>query len=192
MSGFELVASLVGSLAWPVAVVVAVWALRRPLAAAIGRVKHLEAAGVAVELAEAELAEVEQAREGVEAELAEPPDKVEVDELVKRAAELGWSLGRIAPDAKPDVVVDRSGEKPVVRSPLEDLLRGSLSEDSSLSTLERQVLHSLGLFGTDEAAAEALGISVRTYRGAVANVMQRLGARTRFQAALLARERGLL
>ncbi|MEV3981740.1 hypothetical protein [Nonomuraea sp. NPDC049758] len=124
MSGFELVASLVGSLAWPVAVVVAVWALRRPLAAAIGRVKHLEAAGVAVELAE-----VEQAREGVEEELAQAGTEgaslgfAEVDELVRKAAELGWHLGRSAPELRPDVVVDRSGEKPVVRSRAEDVLR---------------------------------------------------------------------
>ncbi|WP_327581908.1 hypothetical protein OHA25_38930 [Nonomuraea sp. NBC_00507] len=93
--------------------VVAVVALRRPLAAAIGRVKH----GVAVELAE-----VEQARESVEEELAQAQasDAAEVDALVKKAAELGWHLGRwgigrVASDVRTDVIVDRSGERPVVR-----------------------------------------------------------------------------
>ncbi|TMR97559.1 hypothetical protein [Nonomuraea basaltis] len=127
MSGFQLVASLVGSLAWPVAVVVAVVVLRRPLAAVLGRAKRVEAAGVAVELAE-----VEQARESVEEELAEPPEKVEVDELVKRAAELGWHLGRLAPDARPDVVVDRSGEKPVVRSPTGEAVQKVIAKDAVL------------------------------------------------------------
>ncbi|MEU5863530.1 hypothetical protein ABZ815_20335 [Nonomuraea sp. NPDC047529] len=134
MSGFELVASLVGSLAWPVAVVVAVWALRRPLAAAIGRVKHLEAAGVAVDLAE-----VEQARESVEAELAQVDadgaslGAAEVDELVQRAAQLGWHLSKLAPNVAPDVVVDRSGERPVVRSASEEALRMAIDEEQRVA-----------------------------------------------------------
>ncbi|MFF0770952.1 hypothetical protein ACFYUK_18855 [Nonomuraea wenchangensis] len=128
MSGFQLVASLVGSLAWPVAVVVAVVALRRPLAAAMGRVKHLEAVGVAVELAE-----VEQARGDVEQELAktEALDAEEVDELVQKAALLGWHLANLG-SKTPDVVVDRSGERPVVRSPSEDMLRGLIVQNSGL------------------------------------------------------------
>ncbi|MEQ4723796.1 hypothetical protein [Nonomuraea sp. B19D2] len=120
MSGFQLVASLVGSLVWPVAVVVAVWVLRRPLAAALGRTKRVEAAGIAVELAE-----VEQAREDVEQGLAkaEPLDAAEVDELVRSAAQLGWHLANLGTGTSPDVVVDRSGEKPVVRSPAEEAFR---------------------------------------------------------------------
>lgn len=124
MSGFQLVASLVGSLAWPVAVVVAVWVLRRPLAATMGRAKRVEAAGVAVELAE-----VEQARESVEEELAQASAEgasfgaAEMDELVRKAAQLGWHLAMLGPGFPPDVVVDRSGEKPVVRSPVEEALR---------------------------------------------------------------------
>ncbi|MEV0149711.1 MULTISPECIES: hypothetical protein [unclassified Nonomuraea] len=124
MSGFELVASLVGSLAWPVAVVVAVVVLRRPLASAMGRAKRVEAAGMAVELAE-----VEQAREDVEEELAQASMEgaslgaAEMDELVRKAAQLGWHLAMLGPGFPPDVVVDRSGDKPVVRSPVEEALR---------------------------------------------------------------------
>jgi hypothetical protein len=44
----------------------------------------------------------------------------------------------------------------------------------------------------DEAAARALGVSVRTVRRMVAEFMDRLGARSRFQAAILAKTRGWL
>lgn len=42
----------------------------------------------------------------------------------------------------------------------------------------------------DQSAAEQLGVSVRTYRRHVADLMGRLGATTRFQAAVRAAERG--
>lgn len=58
------------------------------------------------------------------------------------------------------------------------------------STMERQILQSLCTADKDETAARELGVAVRTYRKHVASVMQRLGASNRFQAALLARERG--
>ncbi|MFD9893554.1 hypothetical protein ACFWY9_29775 [Amycolatopsis sp. NPDC059027] len=45
---------------------------------------------------------------------------------------------------------------------------------------------------TDEVSARRLGMSVRTYRRHVATLMNELGARTRFQAGLRAREAGLL
>ncbi|MDF5756625.1 hypothetical protein [Spongiactinospora sp. TRM90649] len=125
MSTLQFIAALVGSLAWPVALVVAVVVLRRPLSAAFGRLKRVEGAGLALELAEAK-----QAREAVEGELAElpaQPDAAEVDELVRRAAELGWRLARIAPERVPEVMVDRSGDKPTVRSPAEDALRQSIT-----------------------------------------------------------------
>ncbi|QFY09617.1 hypothetical protein GBF35_25830 [Nonomuraea phyllanthi] len=130
MPGFQFVASLVDSLAWPVAVVVAVVALRRPLAAAMGRAKRVEAAGVALELAE-----VEHARESVEQDLAQASAEgaslgaAEVDELVGKAADLGWYLGRMMPELSPDVVVDRSGDKPVVRSETEKRIRKLLARD---------------------------------------------------------------
>ncbi|WP_219460350.1 helix-turn-helix transcriptional regulator [Nonomuraea rhizosphaerae] len=56
--------------------------------------------------------------------------------------------------------------------------------------LEKQVLDLLGRMGKDEVAAREMGVSVRTFRRHVAELMARLGAVNRFQAALLAKERG--
>ncbi|MEV7596887.1 helix-turn-helix transcriptional regulator [Kitasatospora sp. NPDC089797] len=55
---------------------------------------------------------------------------------------------------------------------------------------QRQLLHILSTAQKDEIGARELGIAVRTYRKHVASIMQTLGASNRFQAALLARERG--
>ncbi|MEV4166418.1 helix-turn-helix transcriptional regulator [Nonomuraea dietziae] len=65
-------------------------------------------------------------------------------------------------------------------------------DDLPLSPLEQQVLHALTEHHTDETAARALHISVRKFRAHVADLMARLGAATRFQAALRAKERGWL
>lgn len=59
-----------------------------------------------------------------------------------------------------------------------------------LTPIERQVLHALVQHPTDEAAARSVNISVRKFRGHVADLMTRLGAASRFQAALRAKERG--
>jgi DNA-binding CsgD family transcriptional regulator/sugar-specific transcriptional regulator TrmB len=58
------------------------------------------------------------------------------------------------------------------------------------SELERMVLRAMCSGGKDEAGARDLGVSVRTYRRYIADLMQLLGAGNRPQAALLARERG--
>ncbi|MFJ4188899.1 LuxR C-terminal-related transcriptional regulator [Kitasatospora sp. NPDC089509] len=59
-----------------------------------------------------------------------------------------------------------------------------------LTAMERRILQALFDAEKDENGARDLGIAVRTYRKYVAMLMQRLGASNRFQAALLARERG--
>ncbi|MEU4328990.1 helix-turn-helix transcriptional regulator [Nonomuraea dietziae] len=64
--------------------------------------------------------------------------------------------------------------------------------DLPLSPIEQLVLRALTHHDTDEAAARALHISVRKFRAHVADLMGRLGATTRFQAALLAKQRGWL
>ncbi|WP_182884354.1 DNA-binding response regulator [Microbispora sp. H10885] len=67
-------------------------------------------------------------------------------------------------------------------------LRGDaphLDEDS------RAVLRALGAGHTDETAARHLGLSVRTYRRRVAELMEALDAGSRFQAGLRAGELGL-
>ncbi|MEQ4722397.1 LuxR C-terminal-related transcriptional regulator [Nonomuraea sp. B19D2] len=65
-------------------------------------------------------------------------------------------------------------------------------DDLPLSPIEQQVLHALTRHDTDEAAARSLNISVRKFRAHIADLMARLGAATRFQAALLAKGRGWL
>jgi DNA-binding CsgD family transcriptional regulator len=65
-------------------------------------------------------------------------------------------------------------------------------DEMPLTPIEQQVLHALTCHDTDEAAARALHVSVRKLRAHVADLMARLGAATRFQAALLAKERGWL
>lgn len=55
----------------------------------------------------------------------------------------------------------------------------------------RAVLHALGSGATDAAAARELGISLRTYRRRVAELLVALGADSRFQAGLRAGELGL-
>jgi DNA-binding CsgD family transcriptional regulator len=63
---------------------------------------------------------------------------------------------------------------------------------TDLSHREREMLRLLALGATDEVAAAQLDISVRTVRRMVAQLMHRLGARSRFQAGVKAADRGWL
>ncbi|PJE96794.1 helix-turn-helix transcriptional regulator [Streptomyces carminius] len=77
----------------------------------------------------------------------------------------------------------------------EDLLSvvgedGRDREEYVPSGVERRVLDLMVSVGKDEVGARELGVSVRTYRRHVADLMRVLGAASRAQAALLARERG--
>ncbi|CAL9500744.1 hypothetical protein SUDANB95_03408 [Actinosynnema sp. ALI-1.44] len=65
-------------------------------------------------------------------------------------------------------------------------------DDRALSPVERAVLNALTRHDTDEAAARSLAVSVRKFRGHVAELMARAGVATRFQVALAARQRGWL
>ncbi|MFG1820251.1 response regulator transcription factor [Kribbella sp. NPDC049174] len=67
-----------------------------------------------------------------------------------------------------------------------------LPDDTDLSLREQEMLRLLALGATDEVAAAQLGISVRTVRRMVAQIMNRLGARSRFQAGVKAADRGWL
>ncbi|TLF73213.1 hypothetical protein [Nocardia cyriacigeorgica] len=62
-------------------------------------------------------------------------------------------------------------------------------DELPVSPFEQQVLDALTRHATDESAARALNVSVRKFRSHVADLMDRLGAHTRFQAALLAKQR---
>jgi DNA-binding CsgD family transcriptional regulator len=63
-----------------------------------------------------------------------------------------------------------------------------VAESPQLSHLEKQVLAALATADKDEVAARELKVSVRTFRRYVADLMSRLGAVNRFQAALRAKE----
>ncbi|MEU4723563.1 hypothetical protein AB0G06_28430 [Nonomuraea dietziae] len=68
--------------------------------------------------------------------------------------------------------------------------RGRDLNEPPLTAVERQVLQALALYDKDEIAARAVNISLRKFRMHVAELMSRLGAGNRFQAALLAKDRG--
>ncbi|MER7487787.1 helix-turn-helix domain-containing protein [Streptomyces sp. NPDC126497] len=55
-----------------------------------------------------------------------------------------------------------------------------------------KVLQAMTRADKDEVGARELGMSVRTYRGRVAELLKHLHAATRFQAALRAKEKGLI
>ncbi|MEV6924294.1 helix-turn-helix transcriptional regulator [Dactylosporangium sp. NPDC051485] len=57
---------------------------------------------------------------------------------------------------------------------------------------ERELLNLLGQGHTDESAAKRLGVSERTCRRMMADLMERLNARSRFEAGLLAAREGWL
>lgn len=59
-----------------------------------------------------------------------------------------------------------------------------------VTPLERELLNLLGQGHTDDSAAKRLGISERTCRRMMADLMERLGARSRFEAGLLAAREG--
>lgn len=69
-------------------------------------------------------------------------------------------------------------------------LREPADPEPGLSEAELRVLRTMCEVGKDETGARDLGVSVRTYRRHIADVLRVLGASTRAQAALLARERG--
>lgn len=60
----------------------------------------------------------------------------------------------------------------------------------ALSPVQRHVLYLLSRVDKDEIAAREMSVSLRTYRRYVAELLVRLGAANRFQAAVLAKEHG--
>ncbi|WP_225804068.1 hypothetical protein [Streptomyces sp. NK15101] len=87
--------------------------------------------------------------------------------------------------------------QPGVVKMLSELFEGTWArarelDDLPLSPIEQRVLHALTRHDTDETAARSINVSVRKFRAHVADLMGRLGANTRFQAALRAKERGWL
>ncbi|QUH03922.1 LuxR family transcriptional regulator [Saccharopolyspora erythraea] len=72
------------------------------------------------------------------------------------------------------------------------LVASDLPDATELAGRDRELLTLLSAGCTDESAAAALGVSVRTVRRMVSSLMSRLGARSRFQAGVKAADRGWL
>ncbi|MGI5211376.1 helix-turn-helix transcriptional regulator [Plantactinospora sp. CA-290183] len=72
------------------------------------------------------------------------------------------------------------------------LTASDVPEGAGLTERERELLALLSAGCTDESAAVRLGISVRTVRRMMSAIMNRLGARSRFQAGIKAAEGGWL
>ncbi|MFL6137245.1 MAG: LuxR C-terminal-related transcriptional regulator [Frankiaceae bacterium] len=70
--------------------------------------------------------------------------------------------------------------------------QGSLRDDHGLTPMERQLLELLCAGHTDEVVARRLGVSLSTVRRLMARLMERLSARSRFQAGARAAELGWL
>lgn len=64
--------------------------------------------------------------------------------------------------------------------------------DTGLTDTERTLLNMLADGATDETAAKKLGVSLRTVRRVMADLMQRLDAGSRFEAGIKAAKRGWL
>ncbi|MGW5399406.1 helix-turn-helix transcriptional regulator [Streptomyces sp. NPDC003952] len=65
-------------------------------------------------------------------------------------------------------------------------------EGTGLTPVERELLRLLSQGMTDEAAGHQLGVSLSTVRRSMAALMERLGARSRFEAGLRAAQHGWL
>ena len=63
-------------------------------------------------------------------------------------------------------------------------------DDTGLTDQERELLRMLSAGHTDEVVARKLGVSVRTSRRITAELMERLSARSRFQAGVHAARKG--
>ncbi|WP_020673991.1 response regulator transcription factor [Amycolatopsis nigrescens] len=72
------------------------------------------------------------------------------------------------------------------------LTASDLPDTAGPAVRDRELLALLSAGCTDESAAAALGVSVRTVRRMVSSLMNRLGARSRFQAGVKAADRGWL
>ena len=66
------------------------------------------------------------------------------------------------------------------------------SADEVLTPIQRQIMALMAIGHSDEAVGEHLGVSLRTVRRHVGEVMERLGADTRFAAGIAAARAGLL
>ncbi|MFC9650812.1 MULTISPECIES: hypothetical protein [unclassified Streptomyces] len=79
-----------------------------------------------------------------------------------------------------------------MRPPADEQGEAFPADDDGLPPVSRGVLRQLALGAKDETAAREMGMALRTYRRGVAQLMETLDARSRFQAGFVAGQRGLL
>ncbi|GAB4069790.1 response regulator transcription factor [Angustibacter speluncae] len=129
----------------------------------------------------------------------------DLDDLVRgalRAGAAGFLLKSVEPDALVDAVhaVARGDgvlAPEVTRRVLRDLVAAAGPDDApapdqdDLTGREREVLAGLGRGWSNAELADRLGISETTAKTHVSRVLAKTGTRTRMQAAVLARSRGL-
>ncbi|GIG55890.1 hypothetical protein Lfu02_02620 [Longispora fulva] len=127
----------------------------------------------------------------VRTDQAAPMEAIVIDRTV--AVLPGESRAGVAVFRLPGVVTpavelfERIWQAGVPLSPAEPPETGTV-----LTRRERDLLSLLCAGSTDESAAARLGISVRTVRRLVSDLMNRLGARSRFQAGAKAMDQGWL
>ncbi|MFE9701895.1 TrmB family transcriptional regulator sugar-binding domain-containing protein [Streptomyces sp. NPDC005930] len=160
------------------------------------------------------------AREGVAVRLLSSPELIDEDyvrEQLGRQRPVAIRITRIPPlqalivDRETALVVAHSAvgrRASLIRAPEVMHTLGTLFEnvwaqavpagerlvfgDRDRAAMARRILGALHASVTDEVAAREQGISVRTYRRHVADIMTLLGATSRFQAGVRAAELGLL
>ncbi|MEJ2856525.1 MULTISPECIES: DNA-binding response regulator [unclassified Saccharothrix] len=122
----------------------------------------------------------------------------EVNETILLDDRVAILAGDESQGARSYSVITRAEVVHGVRSLFEAAWRGGTelavheAEMAELRAVVPGVVDALNAGWTDEAAARALGMSVRTYRRRVAELMSALGASSRFQAGVRARDLGLV
>ncbi|MBX6768028.1 MAG: response regulator transcription factor [Actinomadura rubrobrunea] len=139
---------------------------------------------------------VELSRQGVAVRISAAPLPQETIVIDRKVAVLA---GAPVAGVREYTVVRSPGVVRSVRSLYEaawesaaDLAEFRRGRPPALGEQSRQILRLLADGLKDEAAARQLGLSLRTYRRRVAEILMLLDARSRFQAGLRAHELGLL
>ncbi len=117
-----------------------------------------------------------------------------------RGALIAGAVGYLLKDADASDVANairsaRAGEvhlDPAAAKALTDALRAPKKESVSLTARERDVIIAIAEGGTNRAIAKGLGVTERTARTHVSNILSKLGLASRTQAAMWAVREGLV
>jgi two-component system response regulator DesR len=108
-----------------------------------------------------------------------------------RVLEPGRPVGILSNDVAPQRVVDGirrlARREPVIDG---DLVRAALTEDSPLSSREKEILELTAGGAPVAEVARSLGLAPGTVRNHLGRITRKVGARTRVEAVRVAREAG--